>query len=215
MTTITLLNAMGAACAAQRMNGRYIKRHDADNTKGELSNAALMREFLNPEMVNFTVLPEDIENAEQIIDYLNSKMVELIAGSLHEYWKTCVLLTEQKEFKLDDYRNLAVIASVPSSYNNAVKREQAIDNIAKIGENSRHIGKIGDAFKETVTIISAVYSHNYGKWFHTAEINGNLVRFPHANHLENNEKIALTGRIYKHDDNNMTRLHYVRIEKSA
>lgn len=66
-----------------------------------------------------------------------------------------------------------------------------------------------------MTIISAVYSHNYGKWYHTAEINGNLVSFPHANHLENNEKIAISARIYKHDDKNVTRLHYVRLEKSA
>lgn len=148
MTTITLLDAMGAACAAQRMNGRYIKRHDADNTKGELSNAALMREFLNPEMVKFNILPQDIEFAEQIIEYLNSKMIELIAGTLHEYWKTCVLLTEQKELKVDDYRNLAVIASVPSSYENAVKREKSVEKIAQIGEDSRHIGKIGDGLRK-------------------------------------------------------------------
>ena len=215
MNTITLKEAMSAACAAQRSNGRYIKRHDADNTKGELSNAALMREFLNPEMVNFNILPQDIDLAEQIIDYLDSKMIELIAGTLHDYWKTCVLLTEQKEFKSDDYRNLAVIASVPNSYENAVKREQAVEKIAQIGENSRHIGKLGDNFSGTVTIVSAVYSYNYNKWFHTAEIDGNLLSFPYANRLENNEKISLSARIYKHDDKNVTRLHYVRVEKSA
>jgi len=213
MTTISLKHAMSAACAAQRTNGRYIKRHDA--TQGELSNGALMREFLNPETENFNILPQDIEIAEQICEYLDSKMIELIAGTLQEYWKTCVLLTEKKEFYVDDYRNLAVIASIPNSYENAVKREQAVEKIALIGENSRHIGKIGDGFKGAVTIVSAVYSHNYGKWYHTAENDGNLISFPHTNRLENNKKISLTARIYKHDDKNVTRLHYVRLEKSA
>lgn len=213
MTIISLKDAMSAACAAQRLNGRYIKRHEA--TQGELSNAALMREILNPEMEKFNILPQDIELAEQICEYLDSKMIELVAGTLQEYWKTCVLLTEQKEFKVDDFRNLAVIASIPNSYENAVKREQAVEKIAQIGENSRHIGQIGSGLKATVTIVSAVYSHNYGKWYHTAETDGNLVSFPHANRLENNEKINLTARIYKHDDKNVTRLHYVRLEKSA
>jgi len=56
--TISLKDAMTAAVAAQRVNGKYIKRYDAK--EGELSNGALMREFLNPEMVNFDHLPQDI-----------------------------------------------------------------------------------------------------------------------------------------------------------
>lgn len=215
MNIVSFTEAMGAACAAQRTNVRYIKRHDADPTKGELSNAALMREFLNPEMENFKILPQDIEYANEIIEYLDSKMIELIAGTLHDYWKTCVLLTEQKEYKTDDYRNLAVMASIPSSYENAVKREQAIEIIDKVRENSHFIGKVGDNFRGEVTILSGVYSHNYGKWFYTGQVDGNLVSFPNANQLENNTKIGISGKIYKHEANNVTRLHYIRLEKNA
>lgn len=208
---ITLIDALSAACAAQRLNGEYIKRHDVRDD-GKISNGALMREILNPEMENFNTLPQDIEFAEQIKEYLDAKMVELISGDLQEYWKTCVLLTEQKEFNKDDYRNLAVIASIPNSYNNAIEREQAIENIAKISTTSRHIGNLGDNFKGEVTIISAVYSHNYGKWYHRGQIDGNLVSFPYAKRLETNTKIELDGRIYKHDPDNVTRLHYVRVK---
>ena len=204
---------MAAACAAQRTNGRYIKRHEAQT--GELSNGALMREFLNPEMENFVILPEDILEADDIVEYLDSKMVELIAGTLHNYWQTIVMLTENKEVAADDYRNMALIASVPNSYHNAVGREKAMDKVAKIKENSKHIGKIGDVFKGVVTIVSAVFSYNYNKWYHTAEINGNLINFPFAKRLENNEKIELDGRVYKHEPNNTTRLHYVRVKNNT
>ena len=209
---IPFLDVMAAACAAQRINGRYIKRHEAQT--GELSNGALMREFLHPEMVNFQVLPEDIAQAQEIVEYLNSEMVELIAGTLHNYWQTIVMLTENKDIARDDYRNAALIASVPNSYFNAVWREKAMDNLAKMQENSKHIGKIGDTFKGEVTIVSAVFSHNYNKWYHTAEIGGDLINFPFAKRLENNEKIELDGRVYKHEPHNITRLHYVRVKKT-
>jgi len=213
MTTIGLKDAMSAACAAQRTNGRYIKRYDAQ--EGELSNGALMREFLNPEK-NFSILPQDIEFAEQICEYLDSKMIELIAGTLHDYWKNLVLLTEQKEINANDFKMLALVASVPSSYNNAIGREKAKDELRIIAENSRHIGKISDNIVAEVTVKSAVYSANYNKWYHTALTNDkNLVCFPLSEKLERGTVINLTARVHKHDDNNQTRLHYVRIKKDA
>jgi len=212
--TISLKDAMTAAVAAQRVNGKYIKRYDAK--EGELSNGVLMREFLNPEMVNFNHLSQDIEIAEQILEYLDSKMIELIAGTLHDYWKNLVLLTEQKQINFSDFKTLALIASVPNSYNNAVGREKAKDELRIIAENSRHIGNIGETIEADLTIKSAVYSANYNKWYHTALTSDqNLVCFPLAEQLNRGDIIAISARIYKHDDNNQTRLHYVRVKKSA
>jgi len=211
---IFLKDAIIAAVAAQRINGKYIKRYDAK--EGELSNGALMREFLNSEIINFNILPQDIELAEKICEYLDSKMIELIAGTLHDYWKNLVLLTEQKQINANDFKTLALIASVPSSYNNAVKRENAREEIRIVSENSRHIGQVGDNIEAEVTIKSAVYSANYNKWYHTALTNDqNLVCFPLSEQLDRGTVINLTARIHKHDDNNQTRLHYVRIKKSA
>lgn len=211
---ISLKDAMTAAVAAQRVNGKYIKRYDAK--EGELSNGVLMREFLNPEMVNFNHLSQDIEIAEQILEYLDSKMIELIAGTLHDYWKNLVLLTEQKQINAKDFKTLALVASVPNSYFNAIGREKAKDELRIIAENSRHIGKVGDNIEADLTIKSAVYSANYNKWYHTAlTADQNLVCFPLSEQLNRGDIIAISARIYKHDENNQTRLHYVRIKKSA
>jgi len=212
--TISLKDAMTAAVAAQRVNGKYIKRYDAK--EGELSNGALMREFLNPEMVNFNHLPQDIEIAEQILEYLDSKMIELIAGTLHDYWKNLVLLTEQKVINSNDFKTLALVASVPNSYFNAIGREKAKEELSIIAENSRHIGQIGDGIEADLTIKSAVYSANYNKWYHTALTNdGNLICFPLSEQLNRGQNITISARIHKHDDQNQTRLHYVRVKKSA
>ena len=212
--TISLKDAMAAAVAAQRINGSYIKRYDVK--EGELSNGALMREFLNAEMKNFNIFEADYAVASEILEYLDSKMIELIAGTLHDYWKNLVLLTEQKTIKSDDFKTLALIASVPNSYKNAIGRENAREEIRQIAENSHHIGKVGDNIATDVTIKSAVYSANYNKWYHTALTNDqNLVCFPLSEQLERGTVVSLTARVHKHDDNNQTRLHYVRMKKDA
>ena len=211
---ISLKDAMAAAVAAQRVNGSYIKRYDAK--EGELSNGALMREFLNAEMKNFNIFEADYAVASEILEYLDSKMIELIAGTLHDYWKNLVLLTEQKTIKSDDFKTLALIASVPNSYKNAIGRENAREEIRQIAENSHHIGKVGDNIAAEVIIKSAVYSANYNKWYHTALTNDqNLVCFPLSEQLERGTVVSLTARVHKHDDNNQTRLHYVRMKKDA
>jgi hypothetical protein len=213
MTTITLKDAITAACAAQRINGRYIKRYEANKEKGEESNGALMRDILNPEITHVNVLSQDIENAIEIMEYLDSKMIELISGTLHDYWKNLVLLTEQKEISANDFKTLALIASVPNSYNNAIGRENARDEIRILKENSRHIGKIGDNIEAKVTIKSAVFSYNYNKWYHTGVTeDGCLVCFPLGEKIERESVIILTARVHKHDDDYQTRLHYVRIK---
>ena len=212
--TISLKDAMAAAVAAQRINGSYIKRYDVK--EGELSNGALMREFLNAEMKNFNIFEADYAVASEILEYLDSKMIELIAGTLHDYWKNLVLLTEQKTIKSDDFKTLALIASVPNSYKNAIGRENAREEIRQIAENSHHIGKVGDNIATDVTIKSAVYSANYNKWYHTALTNDqNLVCFPLSEQLERGTVVSLTARVHKHDTNNQTRLHYVRMKKDA
>ena len=211
---ISLKDAMAAAVAAQRVNGSYIKRYDAK--EGELSNGALMREFLNVEMENLNIFEADYAVASEILEYLDSKMIELIAGTLHDYWKNLVLLTEQKTIKSDDFKTLALIASVPNSYKNAIGRENAREEIRQIAENSRHIGKVGDNIAAEVIIKSAVYSANYNKWYHTALTSENcLVCFPLGEQLDRGTSINLTARVHKHDENNQTRLHYVRMKKDA
>jgi hypothetical protein len=210
---ITLKDAMTAACAAQRINGRYIKRYEANKEKGEESNGILMRDILNPEIEHVNSLPQDIEIAEQILEYLDSKMIELISGTLHDYWKNLVLLTEQKQINANDFKTLALVASVPSSYKNAIDRETARDKIGILQENSRHIGKVGDNFEGKITVISAVFSYNYNKWYHTGLTEDNcLVLFPLGEKLDRESVIILTARIHKHDEDYKTRLHYVRIK---
>jgi hypothetical protein len=225
MADFPFVDVIAASCAALRVNGRYIKRHEGG--EGELSNNVVLKYILDPasfstgsaeipeKYIGQTVTDADLAEASAIVQYLDHQMLELIAGNLQDYWKNLVLLTERKTISSTDYRTLALVASVPSSYKNAMARETAIDKINTLSQNSKWIGKIGDNFpQQNVEIISSVFSATYNKWFYTAlTADKNIIKFPHAQAMGTGDTLELSGRVYKHDENNTTRLHYVRVKK--
>jgi len=117
-----------------------------------------------------------------------------------------------KTIRVDDYKNIAFIASMPSSYLNAQQREDMITQMNTLAENSSHLGSKGDVFPaQRVEIVGAVYSRNYFKWYHTALTEQkNLIRFPMTDKIEPGTTVVISGKIHKHSDGNTTILHYVR-----
>lgn len=211
MTNIfTLEQCMAAACAAHRINGKYVRRNDA--TEDTPANNWLMVSILREQTHLLT--HADTQSGEMVITYLQHKLPELIAETLQDYWRNAVLLTDKTEISLEDFRTIAFLASVPGSVYNACAREQVADEIAARKENSRCIGKPGDDFpRSQLTIMGSVYSRNYFKHYHTAhDADGNVFRFPLSEQLEVGSHHQIAGRIHKHDQN-MTILHYVRVKK--
>jgi len=210
--TFSLEQCMAAACAAQRINGKYVRRNDA--TEEFPANNWLTINILKEDSA--LVTDTDQDNGRMIITYLQHKLPELIAETLQDYWRNAVLLTDRTDISIEDYRTFAFLASVPGSVYNACTREQVQEDLASRKENSRCIGKPGDDFpREEVTILGSVYSRNYFKYYHTAvDADGNVIRFPLSEQLATGSQATIAGRIHKHDGN-MTVLHYVRVKKTV
>lgn len=211
--TVSLETCMAAACAAYRINGKYVRRDAA--TEEFPANNWLMANILKEKTADIT--EEDLANSRRIISYLEHKLPEMIAETLQDYWRNAVLLTERSQMPVDDYKSLAFIASVPSSVYNACQREQVAEELRIFSQGSRPIGKIGDNFPAcNVKILGSVYSRNYFKHYHTAiTTEGNLLRFPMSDQLTTDQEYIISGRVHKHDDKNTTILHYVRVKKSV
>jgi hypothetical protein len=210
--TFTLQQCMAAACAAQRINGKYVRRDDS--TEEFPANNWLTINILKEN--SDKVMDVDQENSRMVITYLEHKLPELIAETLQDYWRNAVLLTDKRDIGIEDYRTFAFLASVPGSVYNACTREQVAESLAKQVENSRCIGTVGKEFPRTqVTIIGSVYSRNYFKHYHTAyTADGDVIRFPLSEQLDTGSQPTIAGRIHKHDGN-MTVLHYVRVKKTV
>jgi hypothetical protein len=205
-----LVDVYSAASAAMRINSEYVKVHDTRDDKA--SNSRIMRHLLchAPEMIT----EADCKEGAAMMEYIQGKLPELLSGQLETYWQQAVLMTEQKTIASDDYKKLAFIASLPSSYLNARQRENVFNLMILLAENSIHLGKIGEQVTLDVQILGAVYSKNYLKWYHTAiTADGNLVRFPLGDKLERGVNAKIAGKIHRHADGNTTTLHYVRVKK--
>ena len=210
--TFTLEQCMAAACAAQRINGKYVRRNDA--TEEFPANNWLTVNILRENSVQVT--DADLDNGRMVITYLEHKLPELIAETLQDYWRNAVLLTDKTDIGIEDHRTFAFLASVPGSVYNACTREQVQEDLARRKDNSLPIGSPGDDFpRAEVTIMGSVYSRNYFKYYHTAyNADGNVIRFPLSEQLETGSQPCIAGRIHKHDGN-MTVLHYVRVKKTV
>jgi hypothetical protein len=207
VTEVPLTEALSAACAALRINTKYVRREEA--TEEVKANSWLMTDILNGKI---EITDADREEGANLLSFLQGKLPDLIAETLESYWQKCVLMTELKMIRVDDYKNIAFIASMPSSYFNAQQREEMITQMNILADNSSHFGNKGDVFPaQRVEIVGAVYSRNYFKWYHTALTEQkNMIRFPMTDKIEPGTSAVISGKIHKHGDSNTTILHYVR-----
>ena len=117
-----------AAVAAQRINGTYVRR-DQGTVKSP-ANSNLMFQLLAPDPEEtYKILPEDIQQSQLIMEYLSHKLMDLVAGDLEDYWKNAVMLLGLENIKITDFKKLGLIASIPTSYNNAVARDSLQDHM--------------------------------------------------------------------------------------
>lgn len=211
----TFRDIMAASVAAQRINGTYYRKDSAPPEK--LPNGSLMGQILSGNTEHGAVITSDQEEADLIIDYLSHKVMDMIAGNLENYWHSAVLLLERDSYNVADIKSLALIASIPGSYRNAVERDKVNQQMKDMASVSRHIGQLGDVFpQQSVTILGTVYSRTYLKHYHTAITADNMmIRFPLSDRYEREQVIRISGKVHKHGDNNTTVLHYVKVSKKT
>lgn len=155
-----------AACAAQRVNGEYVKegRNTYDDQGRVLStkrrNRDIMVEFLDhPDQL----LVEDVEAGEQARNFLQNDLTfRAVKGKLTEFDSAVSKVLAVKDH-FDTFKNryeLAVVAALPSSAARAQAQQAQTERI-RFAKGSL-IGKPGDKIAAQIEVLSAVYSKNYG-----------------------------------------------------
>ena len=203
----------GAACAAQRINGEYLK--DGRNTydeKGEvistsLRNRDLMLEFLqNPDRL----LEEDIEQAKKVRQYYQAYTFKILKGvKLNEFDNTAMLISN-RDVITESY-DVAVIASLPSGYERGVKRGN-VDQRVKFATGG-YIGNISDKVTVTIEVLKTVYSQKWNTSYFTgitAEDQVVFFAYNHIDRLEVGGTYTIQGTVKAHRDNT-TQLNLVKV----
>ena len=204
-----------AACAAQRINGRYIKQDEFDYPEGgqavltATASRTTMRELLaNPDLLT----AQDFEQGAECKTFLQNDITfRALKNKLTEFDSaTSKVLAVEENFDSAQHKyELAVIASLPASRTRALER-QATDSRVRQATGA-YVGAVGDKVALDVEVIKTNYSQQWNTWYATAITSDNrAVFFAFREQLTIGNSILIKGTVKAHRTGT-TQLNRVKI----
>ena len=197
-----------AACAAQRINGSYIKLamiSESDPATTKLSNRMIVEQLLADP---FNITDEDREQAVKVRSFYQALTFKILQGKKLNDFDNNAMVLANRDVISSNY-DLAVIASLPGCYERGVVRQSADQRINFA--NGGYIGKINDKVKLTIEVLKSVYSQ---KWM-TNYVTGitsddQVVFFAFKEALDIGKVLTINGTVKAHRDNS-TQLNRVKV----
>jgi hypothetical protein len=205
---------LSAACAAQRVNGNKYIKYNLDegifvNDKGEVvkytTNRQLVETYIEqPEHI----MDIDRDMAEKVRSYWNGKTFKLLTGEYMSDFERNMLTLLQKETVTEGY-DVAVLASMPNSYQANLQRDQR-DRRVKYSQGG-YIGTVGERIKTQVEVLKCVYSQKWFTYFVTGITSSDqAVFFSYKQEVAVGNVLNIVGTV-KRQDNNQTQLNRVKV----
>ena len=192
-----------AACAAQRMNGNYIKAI-APGVEQQ-TNRQIVENLLTD---TFSITDEDREQGLKVRAFYQALTFKILQGKHLNEFDNNAMVISNRDVITNNY-DLAVIASLPSCYERGVVRQSADQriNFATGG----FIGKVGDKVKLEIEVIKCTYSQMYNVFFVTGiSTNDQPVFFSYKEKVPTGDTMNIAGTVKAHRDN-ITQLNRVKV----
>lgn len=204
-----------AACAAQRINGQYIKQDEFDYPEGgqAVLTATASRTIMKELLANLDRLTaQDFEQGAECKTFLQNDITfRALKNKLTEFDSATskVLAVEENFDSVQHKYELAVIASLPASRTRALER-QAIDSRVRQA-TGEYVGAVGDKVALDVEVIKTNYSQQWNTWYATAITSDNrAVFFAFREQLTIGNSILIKGTVKAHRTGT-TQLNRVKI----
>ncbi len=199
----------GAAVQAQRINGKYVKLSmisESDPAINQQSNRQIVNSLLADP---FTITDEDREQGKKVRAFFQAYTFKILQGKALGDFNNTAMLISNRDVITSDY-DVAVITSLPSSYERGVKQqtvEQRI-NFARGG----YIATVGDKVSVSIEVLKCVYSEKWGTHFVTG-INSEdqIAFFAYKKQLEIGKTISIQGTVKSQRNPNTTQLNRVKV----
>ena len=200
----------GAAVAAQRTNGKYVKLSmisESDPAINQQSNRQIVNSFLADPI---SITDEDREQGKKVRAFFQAFAFKILQGKALSEFNNTAMLIANRDVITSDY-DVAVITSLPSSYERGVK-QQTVDqriNFARGG----HIGSIGNKIEvKNIEVLKCVYSEKWGTHFATCITSEDQVLFfAMRNKLEVGKTISIQGTVKSQNNPHTTQLNRVKV----
>jgi hypothetical protein len=209
-------NVWGAAVAAQRINGSYVKetQHRLDDTTGTIivdkrRNRDIMLDILaNP--AQLTV--EDIAQGKECRKFLQNDITfRALKGRLTEFdGSVSKVLAVEDDFDTVKHKlELAVVACLPQSHVRSLERQAIQERVRQT--SGALIGAPGVKVQLDVEIVKSNYSQQWNTWYATGVTADNsAVFFAYRQELARGAKHTIVGTVKAHRDGS-TQLNRVSI----
>ena len=194
-----------AACAAQRINGSYVKMVPADQ-KGD-TNRQIVDMFLGqPDLIQ----QADRDLAEKVRTYYKGFTFKILKGiKLSDFDNTAMVIANRDV--IESNYDLAVICSLPSCYERGVKRDSLNQRIDFA--NGGTIGVPGNKVRiEGAEVIRCNFSQQYNTFFVTCITKEDqVVFFALRKDVPLGQVVNIEGTIKSHRDSNTTQLNRAKV----
>ena len=201
-------NVWSAACAAQRINGSYIKLSvisESDPATTKLSNRMIVEQLL-ADLSGIT--DKDREQGKKVRAFYQAYTFKILQGKQLSDFDNTAMLIANREVITGNY-DVAVIASLPSCYERGVVRQSADQrvNFATGG----FIGKVNDKVSVSIEVLKSVFSMKWNTNYVTGITSADqVVFFAYKSDLPIGKMFDIYGTVKAHRDNT-TQLNRVKV----
>jgi hypothetical protein len=197
-----------AACAAQRINGSYVKLSvvsESDPATTKLSNRIIVEQLLAD---TFLITDEDREQGVKVRAFYQAYTFKILQGKQLSDFDNTAMLIANRDVITGNY-DVAVIASLPSCYERGVVRQSADQriNFATGG----FIGKANDKVTASIEVLKSVFSMKWNTNYVTGiTTDDQVVFFAYKEALDIGKVLEIQGTVKAHRDNS-TQLNRVKV----
>jgi hypothetical protein len=197
----------GAAVAADRINGGYIKEpvysRNLDVIEKE-PNKVIVKGWLREN--SFGAITEaDYAAGREIRHYFNGLLLKELSGKINDFERQALKIAQKDEFTGRDMLDFAIISCLPA----AMLRDQARKELdSDIRSSTQLTAAVGDRVQGEVEVIKIFYSKDYNKYRITAKLGDSFVDFWFGKDLKGT--VGIKGKVKAQRGNNTTQLNFVK-----
>ena len=212
----TISDVWAAACAADRINGGYVKEYVYEwnevaqiNKVAKDKNRNLMMHFLaNPAQL----LVEDVERGEYCRKFLENDLTfRTLNGKTSEFDNAIRKVLVVKDHFDDHFHKyeLAIVACLPQSVERSEIRQNSESRVQFA--TGGLVGKVGDKVEFNVEVLSANFSKQYNiYWIRAITETDQAVFFSNKESFDLGTHLSIKGTVKAHKDN-LTQLNRVKV----
>lgn len=198
-----------AACQAQSINGSYVKLSmisESDPSLTKLSNRMIAEKLLTE---TFNITDEAREQGKKVRAFFQAYTFKILQGKALSEFNNTAMLISNRDVITSTY-DVAVICSLPSSYERGVK-QQTVDQRINFAQGG-HVGTIGDKVNLTIEVVKRIWSEKWMTSFVTGiTTEDQVVFFAFKHELEIGKTISIQGTVKGQREPNTTQLNRVKV----